>query len=146
MNIINELIEINIPISDWSSGSQFYGNNSFKAKELIHIKIFNDRRAEGFGLTYLLKFSPPENKLIRITATTKSEEQIFILKGGFCDIRGKQIASLGDFSVNVSGKNHGGLVNQETISLVYYRGEPDFVKSFEVIDESGLKRFYNDFK
>jgi hypothetical protein len=67
----------------WQSAGYRFGESSiYDGKPLVHEKILSDRRSAGGGITYLLNFSPPEGKLIKLIATAESDEHIYILEGG----------------------------------------------------------------
>jgi hypothetical protein len=42
----------------------------------------SDRRTDGGGIAYLMRFMPPAGKVIEIVATALSDEHIFHLGGG----------------------------------------------------------------
>ena len=119
----------------WTSGVPFYGPNAnFEGREIIQIKLLSDRRAEGGGIAWLNKFSPPPGKLIKIVATALSDEHVFNLEGGRATKSGEPVRASGDYTLNPAGQPHSALIAKETVSLVIYRGEPDEIVSLEVID------------
>ena len=48
----------------------------------MQLKVLSDRRGEGGGIAWLVKFTPPQGKLIKIVATAMSDEHVFSLQGG----------------------------------------------------------------
>jgi hypothetical protein len=120
---------------DWEPGSRLYGDRSiYHGTELVHLKVLSDRRAAGGGLAYLVKFSPPPKKLIKVVAVTRSNEHVFILEGGFCNKAGKPLRGPGDYALNPSGHPHSAFIGSEVVSLAVYSGEPDDIVAFDVID------------
>jgi len=47
------------------------------------------------------------------------------------------VSAAGGYSLNPSGQPHSAMIATETISFVLYTGEPDGVKSVEVLDIAG---------
>jgi hypothetical protein len=94
----------------------------------------SDRRAEGAGIAYLLRFSPPEGKLIKVVAIARSDEHVFNLAGGRATKSGQPVSSAGGYSLNPEGQPHSAMIAAETTAFVLYTGEPDEVKSVEVLD------------
>ena len=67
----------------WKPWTEVFGDGAFyKGKPIIEAKTLSDRRSTGGGIAYLLRFSPPEGKLIKIVAIARSDEHIFNLAGG----------------------------------------------------------------
>jgi hypothetical protein len=98
------------------------------------VKRLSDRRAEGGGVAYLLRARPPAGKLIKIVAVARSDEHVFNLGGGRANKAGKPVAAPGGYALNPEGQPHSAMIASETVSLVVYAGEPDEVKSVEVLD------------
>ena len=120
---------------DWISGSNLYGKASiYNGKELVQLKILSDRRREGAGLAYLVKFSPPAGKLIKIIAVAKSDEHTYVLEGGSCNRSGQQLRFPGDYALNPKGHTHSAFIGTDTVSLVVYAGEPDEILELAVTD------------
>ena len=68
---------------DWASAVPFYGPAAvYQGKDIVQLKVLSDRRGEGGGIAWLVKFTPPPGKLIKIVATALSDEHIFGLQGG----------------------------------------------------------------
>lgn len=119
----------------WTSGAPFYGPNAiFEGRDIVQLKVLSDRRAEGGGIAWLAKFSPPSGKLIKIVATALSDEHVFNLAGGRATKSGEPVRASGGYTLNPEGQPHSALIANETVSLVIYRGEPDEIDSLEVID------------
>src|SRR5207249_1138654 len=50
---------VNSATADWTAGSPLYGEDSiYQGRELVHLKILSDRRAEGGGIAYLARDTP----------------------------------------------------------------------------------------
>jgi hypothetical protein len=76
-------ISLNTEDMDWVPGTPFYGPGAvFEGREVVQLKVLSDRRAEGGGIAWLVRFTPPEGKVIRIVAVALSDEHIFGLEGG----------------------------------------------------------------
>jgi hypothetical protein len=125
----------NVSTTDWTPGSPIYGSCSiFEWRELVHLKILSDRREQGHGIAYILRFSPPPGKIIKVIAVAQSDEHIYILEGGPCNKKGEQIGFPGDYALNSKGKPHAAFIAEEMVAFVLYAGEPDEIKSFEVVE------------
>jgi hypothetical protein len=126
---------VNIEAAGWSNAVAFYGPGAvFGGRDIIQLKILSDRRAEGGGIAWLARFSPPPGKLIRIVATALSDEHVFNLEGGRATKSGMPARASGGYTLNPQGQPHSALIASETVSLVIYRGEPDEIVSLDVID------------
>ena len=67
----------------WTVGTAFCGPGAvYDGQEIVQVKMLSDRRSEGGGSAWLVKFSPPPGKLIKIVATALSAEHVFNLEGG----------------------------------------------------------------
>jgi hypothetical protein len=102
----------------------------------VQLKVLSDRRAEGGGIAWLAKFSPPPGKLIKIVATALSDEHVFNLEGGRATKSGAPARASGGYTLNPTGQPHSAMIAAETVSLIVYSGEPDRIVSMEVIDVS----------
>ena len=125
----------------WTPAIELFGDGAFyQGKPVLEVKTLSDRRAEGGGVAHLLKASPPSGKLIKIVAIALSDEHVFNLSGGGrANKAGKPVTAPGGYTLNPEGQPHSAMIAQENISLVIYRGEPDEVKSVEIVDiEPGL--------
>jgi hypothetical protein len=119
----------------WTSGVPFYGPAAvYQGKDIVQLKVLSDRRAEGGGIAWLGRFSPPPGKLIKIVATALSDEHVFNLAGGRATKSGQPSRSSGGYTLNPKGQPHSAFIASETVSLVIYRGEPDEIVSLEVVD------------
>ena len=117
-----------------SAGYRFGQSSNYGGKPLVEEKVLSDRRNAGGGIAYLLKFSPPDGKLIKLIATAQSDEHVYILQGGYCNKLAKQLRFPGDYGVNPRGHNHSAFIGSETVALVIYLGEPDDVHECDVVD------------
>ena len=67
---------------EWSSAVPFYGPAAVHdGRDIIQLKVLSDRRADGGGIAWLVRFTPPPGKLIKIVATALSDEHIFLAAG-----------------------------------------------------------------
>jgi hypothetical protein len=128
-------ISVNTEEMDWTSGVPFYGPGAtFDGKDVVQLKILSDRRAEGGGIAWLVRFTPPAGKVIKIVAVALSDEHIFGLEGGRGTKTGERLRAGGNYGLNPKGKPHSAFIGTETVSLVIYNGEPDEIRSMEVLD------------
>jgi len=125
---------VDIKNAPWISGVPFYGPAAVhEGRDIVQLKVLSDRRAEGGGIAWLAKFSPPAGKLIKIVATALSDEHVFNLEGGRATKSGQPARSSGGYTLNPEGQPHSAFIASETVSLVVYRGEPDEIVSMEVV-------------
>jgi hypothetical protein len=119
---------------EWSSAVAFYGPAAvYDGKDVVQLKILSDRRAQGGGIAWLVKFSPPPGKLIKIVATALSDEHVFSLEGGRSTKSGKPAQTSGGYSLNPRGQPHSAMIAEESVSLIVYAGEPDEINSLEIV-------------
>ncbi len=120
---------------EWTSAVPFYGPAAVHdGKEVVQLKVLSDRRSEGGGIAWLVKFTPPPGKLIKIVATALSDEHIFSLQGGRSTKSGQRAQGAGGYGLNPKGQPHSAMIAAETMALVIYAGEPDEIKSMEIVD------------
>ena len=120
---------------EWTSAVPFYGPAALHdGKEVVQLKVLSDRRSEGGGIAWLVKFTPPPGKLIKIVATALSDEHIFSLQGGRSTKSGQRAQGAGGYGLNPKGQPHSAMIAAETMALVIYAGEPDEIKSMEIVD------------
>src|ERR1700738_579913 len=128
-------MQVDYTTMEWVSAVPFYGPAAvYGGKDVVQLKVLSDRRPEGGGIAWLVKFSPPAGKLIKIVATALSDEHVFNLEGGRVTKAGQPARSSGGYTLNPKGQPHSALIGTETVSLIIYRGEPDEIVSMEVID------------
>jgi hypothetical protein len=126
---------VDINAAPWRAGTTFCGPGAiFEGKEIVEAKLWSDRRSEGGGSAWLVKFSPPPGKLIKIVATARSDEHVFNLEGGRGAKTGQPARSSGGYTLNPKGQPHSAFIGQETVGLVIYSGELDEVHSMGVVD------------
>jgi hypothetical protein len=119
----------------WTPWIEVFGDGAFyRGEPIIEAKTLSDRRAEGGGIAYLLRFRPPEGKLIKVVAVARSDEHIFNLEGGRANKSGQPVTAAGGYSLNPEGQPHSAMIATETTSFVLYTGEPDEVTSVEILD------------
>jgi len=119
----------------WTPWTEAFGDGAFyQGTPIIEAKTLTDRRAEGCGVAYLLRFRPPEGKLMKIVAVARSDEHVFNLSGGRATKSGQPVSASGGYSLNPDGQPHSAMIAAETTAFVLYTGEPDEVKSVEVLD------------
>jgi hypothetical protein len=128
-------IHVDIDEAEWTPGLPFYGPAArYDGKDIVQLKVLSDRRAEGGGIAWLGKFSPPPGKLIKIVAIALSDEHVFNLEGGRATKSGAPARASGGYTLNPTGQPHSAMIAAETVSLTIYSGEPDQIVSMEVID------------
>ncbi|MFZ3233833.1 MAG: hypothetical protein WA417_02605 [Stellaceae bacterium] len=126
---------VDIETAPWTAGTAFCGPAAiFEGKEIVQVKLLGDRRSEGGGSAWLVKFSPPPGKLIKIVATARSDEHVFNLEGGRGTKTGQPARSSGGYTLNPKGQPHSAFIGQETVAFVVYDGELDDVDSLAVVD------------
>ena len=103
-------------------------------RDIVQLKVLSDRRSEGGGIAWLVRFQPPPGKLIKIVATALSDEHVFSLQGGRSTKSGERAQASGGYSLNPKGQPHSAMIGSETVALVIYAGEPDEIKSMEIVD------------
>jgi hypothetical protein len=119
----------------WIPCTEMFGDGAFyEGEPIIEAKTLSDRRVEGGGVAYLLRFRPPEGKLIKVVAIARSDEHVFNLAGGRTTKSGQPVSVSGGYSLNPDGQPHSAMIAAETTSFVLYTGEPDEVTSVEVLD------------
>jgi hypothetical protein len=120
---------------DWTDAVAFYGPTAVhEGKDIVQLKVLSDRRKQGGGIAWLVRFQPPPGKLIKIVATALSDEHVFALQGGRSTKSGARAQGSGGYSLNPKGQPHSAMISSETVSLVIYSGEPDEIQSMEVVD------------
>ncbi len=129
-------ISLDTETMEWMAGSRFYGSGAlFEGREIVQLKVLSDRRSEGGGIAWLVRMTPPEGKVIRIVAVALSDEHIFELEGGRGTRSGGRLRATGDYGLNPKGKPHSAFIGTESVALVIYTGEPDEIRSIDVIDK-----------
>jgi hypothetical protein len=122
---------------EWASAVPFYGPAAVQdGRDIVQLKVLSDRRQQGGGIAWLVRFTPPPGKLIKIVATALSDEHVFNLQGGRSTKSGQPTHGGGGYSLNPKGQPHSAMIAQETMALVVYAGEPDRVESMELVDVS----------
>ena len=120
---------------DWASAVPFYGPAAqYDGRDIVQLKVLSDRRGEGGGISWIVRFAPPPGKLIKIVATALSDEHIFNLQGGRSTKSGQPAQRSGGYGLNPKGQPHSAMIAGETTALVIYAGEPDRIDSMEVVD------------
>ena len=128
-------MRVDIENVEWTSAIPFYGPGAlYHGQEIVQLKVLCDRRHEGGGIAWIVKFIPPAGKLMKITAVALSDEHAFILEGGRAAKSGRPSKTSNGYSLNPKGQPHGAMIASEMTALVVYVGEPDEVKSIEVVD------------
>ena len=128
-------ISVRTPDTEWTSAASVFGERAISnGKPLVQFKILSDRRPEGGGIAWLIKFSPPAGKLIKLVAVAQSDEHVYVLEGGYCNRAGEQLRFPGDYALNPQGHPHSAFIGVETVGMAVYAGEPDKVVELEVMD------------
>jgi hypothetical protein len=126
---------VDVSTMEWASAAAFYGPNAVhEGRDIVQLKVLSDRRQQGGGIAWLAKFSPPPGKLIKIVAVALSDEHVFNLQGGRVTKTGEPVRASGGYTLNPKGQPHSALIGTETIGLVIYTGEPDEIRSLEVVE------------
>jgi adenylate cyclase len=75
----------------WLPASEMFGEAAvYQGKPIIEAKTLTDRRSEGGGISYLLRFCPPEGKLIKVVAVARSDEHVVLPFTNLADDREQQ--------------------------------------------------------
>ena len=128
---------VDVARMEWTSAVPFYGPAAIhEGRQVVQLKVLSDRRCQGGGIAWLVKFSPPPGKLIKIVATARSDEHVFSLEGGRSTKSGKPAQNAGGYSLNPKGQPHSAMIAEESVSLIVYAGEPDEVNSLEIVPVS----------
>jgi hypothetical protein len=128
-------LHVDYTTMEWTSGIPFYGPAAVHdGQEVVQLKVLSDRRPEGGGIAWLVKFTPPPGKLIKIVATALSDEHVFSLQGCRSTKSGQRAQGAGGYGLNPKGQPHSAMIAAETVALVIYAGEPDEIKSMEIVD------------
>jgi hypothetical protein len=119
---------------EWASAVPFYGPAAVhEGRDIVQLKVLSDRRRDGGGIAWLVRFTPPPGRLIKIVATALSDEHIFSLQGGRTTKSGQRAQGSGGYGLNPKGQPHSAMIAEETMALVIYAGEPDQINSMEVL-------------
>jgi hypothetical protein len=130
-------IRIDIDEAPWVSAVPFFGPNAvYQGRDIIRMKVLSDRRKDGGGLAWIMRVEPPPGKMIKIVAVALSDEHVFSLEGGRTTKSGHPARS-GDYNLNPTGQPHSAMFAGEAEALVIYTGEPDEIRSLEVVDVEG---------
>jgi hypothetical protein len=128
-------LNLDVGAVPWSPAEPFYGPGAVhEGREVVQLKVLSDRRREGGGTAWLVRFAPPPGKVIKIVAVARSDEHIFTLEGGRGTKSGEKLRFAGNYGLNPRGKPHSAFISVETQALIVYTGEPDEVLSTEVVD------------
>jgi hypothetical protein len=128
-------LRVDYTAMDWTGAVPFYGPAAvYEGKDIVQLKVLSDRRAEGGGIAWLVRFLPPAGKMIKIVASALSDEHIFSLQGGRSTKSGQPAQGSGGYGLNPKGQPHSAMIASETVALVVYAGEPDEIKSMDVVD------------
>src|SRR5258707_15638921 len=102
---------------EWASAVPFYGPAAvYQGKDIVQLKVLSDRRREGGGIAWLVKFTPPAKKLIKIVATARSDEHIVSLQGGRSTKSGQPAQGSGGYGLNSKGQPHSAMIASETMA------------------------------
>lgn len=120
---------------DWEPAVEMFGERARGGgRPLAEWKVLSDRRGDGGGIACLIKFTPPTGKILKVVATARSDEHVYLLEGGNCNKAGERIAGPGAYGINPEGRPHSAFFAEPTTALVIYRGEPDEVHELEAIE------------
>jgi len=125
---------VDVATMEWSSAVPFYGPEAiYDGKEVVQLKVLSDRRQQGGGIAWLVKFSPPPGKLLKIVATARSDEHVFSLEGGRSTKSGRPAQKSTGYSLNPKGQPHSAMIAEESVSFIVYAGEPDEINSLQIV-------------
>jgi hypothetical protein len=128
-------IRVDVAEAPWVSAVPFYGPNAvYEGRDIIQLKHLSDRRDHGGGIAWIARFSPPAGKVIKIVAVALSEEHSFTLEGGRTTKAGEPVKAGGGYGLNTTGQPHSAMIARDTTTLIVYSGEPDEIRSLEVVD------------
>ncbi len=128
-------VRVDIEDVEWTSAVPFYGQGAlYDGQEIVRLKLLCDRRHEGGGITWIVKFIPPAGKFIKVSAVALSDEHVFVLEGGRSSKSGRPGKIPGGYSLNPKGQPHFAMIASEMTALVVYASEPDEITSIEVAD------------
>jgi hypothetical protein len=69
---------IRTPEINWIPASSIYGETvMYDGKEIVFIKQLTNRLEKGKGVAYLIKFIPPEAKIIRTDAAKRKDIALY---------------------------------------------------------------------
>ena len=135
-------LRVDVDQMEWGSATQFYGPTAvYQGHDIVQLKVLSDRRGKGGGIAWLVRYTPPPGKLIKIVATALSDEHVFNLEGGRVTKSGMPVRAADGYKLNPEGQPHSALIGAETIKLIIYRGEPDEIHSLEVVDAARRSAF-----
>jgi hypothetical protein len=97
----------------------------------VFLKVLRRPEDGGGCWHWLIRFTPPAGRGIRITAVAESDEEIFFLRDESPESR------TGVYACNEAGLRHGITVTGETVALVHYHGAPDRILRAEVVELQG---------
>jgi|SRR5579871_3013764 len=130
-------LNIDYDAMKWGDAEPFYGPGArVDGNEIVQLKVLSDRRGAGGGIAWLVRFLPPPGKLIKIVAVARSDEHIFTLEGGRGTKSGELRRGAGSYGLNPTGKPHSAFIATETVAYIVYTGEPDEVRSIELVDRA----------
>jgi hypothetical protein len=130
-------LNLDVAALPWQPAEPFFGPGAtYEGRRIVQLKVLSDRRAEGGGIVWLLRFSPPPGKVVKVIATARSDEHIFRLEGGRATKAGEPLRFAGNYGLNPNGKPHSAFIAAETEAIVVYTGEPDEVHAVEVLDRA----------
>ncbi len=103
---------------EWASAVPFYGPAAVHdGRDIVQLKVLSDRRHEGGGIAWLVRFTPPAGKLIKIVATALSDEHIFSLQGGRGTKTGERAQGSGGYGLNPKGQPHSAMIARRWSSI-----------------------------
>ena len=139
MSDVSTMQSLNLDVEalEWGPAEAFYGPGAtYQGRAIVQLKVLSDRRRAGGGIAWLVRFTPPPGKLIKIVAVARSDEHIWTLQGGRGTKSGELRRGTGTYGLNPTGKPHSAFIGTETQALVVYTGEPDEVRALEVVDRA----------
>src|ERR1700742_2354762 len=99
-------IRVDFEAAEWTSAVPFYGPTAvYEGRDVVQLKLLSDRRAEGEGIAWVVKFSPPPGKMIKIVGKAVSDDPVFPLSGGRTTKSGEPVKTSG-YTLNPTGQPH----------------------------------------
>ena len=102
---------VDLDKAEWTSAVPFYGPNAvYQGKDIVQLKVLSDRRGDGGGIAWIVRFLPPPGKLIKIVANALSDEHILNLEGGRGTKTGAPVKAAGGYGLNSTGQPHSAFI------------------------------------
>ena len=108
---------------EWGPATQFYGPTAvYQGRDIVQLKVLSDRRREGGGIAWLVRYTPPEDKLSRSSRPPCPTSTSLIFAGGRVTESGAPVRAAGGYKLNFEGQSHSALIGAVTINDHLSRG------------------------